>query len=151
MIRDYGIGGNEVPVEVGDAIADIPQNRTLMIEKLTSDHVTRPEIVKGLKTVDDVFEYYKPKQKVEFQTAEGNTVRELLEFKHLGNFGEKGIVEQSDFLQNASKKGDEYRNITKNLKSNAVLRKVLADSEKKQALLEALNSMIEEINEISNK
>ena len=32
---NYGIGGNEVKKDAGEAIADIPSNKTLLIQKLT--------------------------------------------------------------------------------------------------------------------
>ena len=54
-------------VEVGEAILEFPQNRTLMVEQLTHDDPSRPEVVKGLKTVEDVFEQFKPNVDVEFQ------------------------------------------------------------------------------------
>jgi len=34
---NYDIGGQERKIEVSEGIADIPQNRTLLIEKLTDD------------------------------------------------------------------------------------------------------------------
>ncbi len=151
MIQNYGIGGNEIPLEVSESISDIPQNRTLLVEKLTSTPVLKPEIVSGLKTVDEVFDHYKPTQKVEFQTIDGGTVREELSFKNLGDFGEKGIINQSSFLQDTKKKSEEYKNIMKNMKSNAMLRKVINDPEKKEALLNAFKAMISEIQTSTNK
>ena len=37
MDNNYGIGGNEVKTDASEAFADIPQNRTLMAEKLTKE------------------------------------------------------------------------------------------------------------------
>ena len=51
MSDNYGIGGNEVKTDASEAFADIPQNRTLMAEKLTKDSPVKPEIVQGLQTV----------------------------------------------------------------------------------------------------
>ena len=85
-------------VEVMESILEFPQNRAFLTEQLTADDPTRPKIVKGLKTVDDVFEHYKPKVNVDFQDSEGVTKKEKLSFNNVGDFGVKGIIGQSDFL-----------------------------------------------------
>ena len=77
---DYGIGGQERKLNVSESIVDIPQNKTLLIEKLTADPPIRPEVVEGLKTVGEVFAYFKPEQEVEFDTPEGSTISETLRF-----------------------------------------------------------------------
>ena len=47
-ILDYEIGGNEIKVDASEGIADIPENRTLLIEKLTADDPVNPEVVQNL-------------------------------------------------------------------------------------------------------
>ncbi len=42
-ILEYGIGGNEVKVSASDAIANIPENRSLIVEQLTADEPVTPE------------------------------------------------------------------------------------------------------------
>ena len=134
-------------VEVGEAILEFPQNRTLMVEKLTHEDPTRPEIVKGLKTVDDVFEHYKPKVKVEFQNEEGVPNKEELTFSNLGDFGVKGITAQSSFLKGLEVKKDEYQKIIKQLKTNKQLKKAIEDIESKQALVNAIYALLKELEE----
>jgi len=132
-------------VEVGEAILEFPQNRSLMIEKLTDDDPTRPEIVKGLKTMDDVFEHFKPKKEVEFQDMEGVPKKEMLNFSSVGDFGIKGITAQSSFLQGLETQNDEYQKIIKQLKSNKQLRNAISDVETKQALLGAIHALLKEL------
>ena len=36
-LGNYGIGGNEVKIDASEGIAEIPQNRTLLVEQLTKD------------------------------------------------------------------------------------------------------------------
>ena len=134
-------------VEVGEAILEFPQNRTLMVEKLTHDDPTKPEITSGLKTVDDVFEHYKPKVKVEFQDEEGVPNKEELAFSNLGDFGVKGITAQSSFLKGLEVKKDEYQKIIKQLKTNKQLKKAIEDIESKQALLNAIYALLKELEE----
>ncbi len=40
---NYGIGGNEVKKDLNDSIANIPSNRTLLIQKLTDEHIALVE------------------------------------------------------------------------------------------------------------
>ena len=55
-VSSKGIGGNEVPLDANEAIADIPQNRTLIAQKLTADDPIKPELVEGLTTVKAALE-----------------------------------------------------------------------------------------------
>ncbi|MEZ5198033.1 MAG: hypothetical protein R2764_17090 [Bacteroidales bacterium] len=132
-------------VEVGESILEFPQNRTLMVEQLTYDEPAKPEIVSGLKTVDDVFEHYKPNVDVEFQDMEGTPKKEKLNFSNLGDFGVKGITAQSEFLKSLQIQQDEYQKIIKQLKSNKQLRNVIEDVESKQALLGTIHALLKEL------
>lgn len=59
-LYDYGIGGNEVRVDANESIAEIPSNRTLLVQKLTDDAPSEPECVYGLQTIESVFTVCKP-------------------------------------------------------------------------------------------
>lgn len=146
MSDNYGIGGNEVKTDASEAFADIPQNRTLMAEKLTKDTPVKPEIIHGLQTVEQVFEHYKPDVTIDFEDAEGTSKKETLNFKNLGDFGVKGITEQSEFLKDNASQKEEYLKIIKQLKSNKILKSALSDPEAKKALLDAIQGMIAELN-----
>lgn len=145
MADNYGIGGNEVKTDASEAFADIPQNRTLMAEKLTKDPPVKPEIVHGIQTVEQVFGHYKPQIDVDFEDAEGQSKKETLRFNNLGDFGVKGITEQSEFLKDNASQKEEYFKIIKQLKSNKILKTALSDADAKSALLDALHSMIAEL------
>ena len=144
---NFGIGGNEAPRDASEGIADIPMNRTLMIEKLTEDEAMKPKIVEGLKNVDEVFAHFKPSVEVEFQKEDGSSQSEQLHFANLGNFGAKGITNQSNFLKDLDLQKNEYAKIIKGLKSNKVLKNVLENPESKAAFLNALQAMVQEIEE----
>lgn len=145
MDSNYGIGGNEVKTDASEAFADIPQNRTLMAEKLTKDAPVKPQIVHGLQTIDQVFENYKPTVEVDFEDAEGVSKKETLHFNGLADFGVKGITEQSEFLKDFATQKEEYLKIIKQLKSNKILKTALADPDAKAALLDAINGMLTEL------
>lgn len=143
---NYGIGGNEVKTDASEAFADIPQNRTLMAEKLTKDAPVKPEIVQGLQTITEVFAYYKPEATIDFEDAEGIAKKETLHFNGLEDFGVKGITGQSEFLKDNATQKDEYQKIIKQLKSNKILKTALADPDAKTALLDAIKAMITDLN-----
>ena len=146
-MQEYGIGGTEVKGDASEAFAEIPQNRTLLCEKLTGDAPIKPEIVHGLQTIEDVFENYKPKVDVEFEDSEGAGKEETLSFSGLSDFGIKGITAQSDFLKGLTIEKEQYQKIIKQLKSNKLLRKTLENPESKADLLSVMYALIKELEE----
>lgn len=141
----YNIGGSEVKGDASEAISEIQQNRSLLIEKLTADPPVKPEIVSGLTNIDEVFDHYKPHIGIDFQDSEGVTRQESLSFGSLANFGVKGITAQSEFLQNLTMQKEQLQKIIKQLKSNKMMRKALENPETKQSLLNSIYAMIREI------
>jgi len=143
----YGIGGTEAKGDASEAISDIPQNRTLMAEKFTAEPPVKPEIVEGLTSIDDVFNHFKPEVEVEFNDSEGTGRDEKLSFNNLADFGTKGIVAQSEFLQDLTVQKEQFFKIIKQLKSNKLLRKALENEETKEATLNAIYALIKEIDQ----
>lgn len=143
----YGIGGTEVQGEASEGMTDIAQNRTLIVEKLTGDPPIKPEVVKGLTSIDDVFNHYQPSVDIEFEDADGKTKEESLNFKGMADFGVKGITAQSDFLKDLTNQKEQYLKIIKQLKSNKLLRKALENPDTKAAMLNTLYAMVREIEE----
>lgn len=147
MDNTYGIGGTEVRTDANEALQEIPQNRTLFVEKLTHDQPIKPEVVGGLKTIEEVFAHYQPNVEVEFENADGVGVKEELSFSNLGDFGPKGITKQSNFLRDLSTEKDQYLKIAKQLKTNKILKTALENPEAKAALLESIRALLTEIEE----
>ncbi len=146
-MQEYGIGGMEVKGDANEAFAEIPQNRTLLCEKLTADDPIKPNIVEGLQTIDDVFEHYKPEIEVDFEDSEGVEKQEKLSFNGLSDFGMKGITAQSEFLKDLNIEKEQYQKIIKQLKSNKLLRKTLEKPETKADLLGVMYALIKELEE----
>jgi hypothetical protein len=145
---EYGIGGQEVkPDNAQEAIADIPLNRTLLVQKLTSSPPVKPQMVYDLKTVEEVFENFKPQQAVSFEDADGKPVQETLSFTHLGDFGKKGIINQSKLLQDLQLQVNDFQQFIKHLKSNKILKTVLQNPEAKSDYLASIRAMIDELEE----
>jgi hypothetical protein len=146
MDNNLGIGGNEVKTDAFEAFQDIQSNRTIMAQKLTAATPVKPEVVEGLTNVEQVFEHYKPSVEMSFANEDGVTVRETLRFKNLGDFGVKGITNQSAFLSDLNTRQDQYQKIIKQLKSNKLLKTALATKEGKENLVGALQALLAELN-----
>ncbi|NLO03758.1 MAG: hypothetical protein GX126_15800 [Bacteroidales bacterium] len=142
-MQNYGIGGTEVQGDASEAISEIPQNRTIVVEKLTADAPFKPEITKGLTSLDEVFQHFSPTVDLEFEDAEG---KKLL-FKSLADFGVKGITAQSEFLKDLTTQKEQFMKIIRQLKSNKLLRKALENRETKEAMLNAIYALTKEIEE----
>lgn len=144
-IEKYSIGGTVAETEAFEAFADIPQNRVLIAEKLTSNSPVKPEITEGLTTIEQVFEHFQPKVDIDFETEEGTSRKETLHFKNLGDFGVKGITAQSSFLGDLTMKKEQYQKIIKQLKTNKLLKQALSDPDSKQGLINSLQALIKEL------
>jgi len=144
---NYGVGGQEVKQDASEAMMDLDQNRTLFVQKLTQDEAIKPEAVYDLKTIEEVFEYYKPNVGVEFQNAEGVGVNETIRFGNLGDFSSKSITEQSSFLQDLSIQKEQYQKIVKQLKTNKLMKNVIENPDTKSAFINSLQALIQELEE----
>lgn len=144
---NYEIGGNERKIDTSEAFADIAHNKTLFIQKLTDNEPIKPEKVEGLKTVQEVFNHYKPKVNVAFEKQDGSTVSETLHFNNLGDFSVKNMVNQSAYLNNVNIEREMSLNVIKQLKSNKTLKATLDDEETKNAFISALKNFVTELEE----
>ncbi|MEJ1239309.1 hypothetical protein WBG78_14325 [Chryseolinea sp. T2] len=140
------IGGQLVPQQSFEAITQISSNRTLLVQQLTSK-AGKPEPITGLKTLGEVFQHFKPTVNVGFETAEGKPVKEELKFNNLGDFSEDGMVNQSAFLGDLQSERDTFHKISKQLRTNKILQAALQDPESRQAFLQTLQTMIQEIDQ----
>jgi len=148
---NYGIGGNEVKLDASEAIADIANNRTLLVQKLTVNDAVKPEAVYDLKNVEEVFEHFKPHCSVDFQTEQGTTKTEEFHFSNLGDFGVKSIIDQSNFLTDLNVEVEQYNRIAKQFKSNKVLKSLIENPEGKQAVKDVLTALLHELNSSEDK
>lgn len=142
---NYEIGGNERKVDANEAFADIAPNKTLLIQQLTDREPLRPELTEGLKTVEDVFEHFKPAVQVEFEKSDGSPRGETLHFQNLSDFSVKQIIQQSDHLRDMSVERETYLTIARQLKSNKTLKAILENPETKKAFASALAALAEEL------
>lgn len=148
---NYEIGGNEVNVDANESIADIPSNRTLLVQKLTDEAPVSPEMIYGLQTVEDVFEHFSPSVEVEMQDDNGEDVVETIHFRNLGDFDVEKLKEHSAFLSKLDVEKEQNIKIARQLSSNKALLKALANPETRQAVIDLLQASLDEINNVEAK
>ncbi len=136
------------PDPVGEGFVEISPNKTLFIQKLTYDDPVRPQIVEDLKTVESVFDYFKPSCDVELDKEDGSTLKENFSFRGLGDFDIKNLTNQSAFLKNLQLENDAYLKIIKQLKTNKSLKNVVENPETKMAFVNCLKALAAELEEI---
>jgi hypothetical protein len=145
-MAEYGIGGQERKTDnASEGISEIPLNRTLFIEKLTSDPPLKPEIIEGLSTIEEVFQHFQPGVDLSFTNEEGVSTDETLHFRSLSDFGKTGIINQSNFLQDLNSQVDDYQKFTKQLKSNKILKSLLDNPEAKADYISILKALVVEL------
>jgi predicted component of type VI protein secretion system len=130
---------------ISETLNHISANRTLIAKKMTVDEVLKPEVVHGLKNVDQLFEHYKPVLNFRFEDAEGFTQLEELRFQSVDDFSCNNIVQQSDFLTRQVTKKNRYLKLAGQLKSNRSLREVLTDANKRKVFEVIVKEMMEEL------
>lgn len=150
MINNYEIGGNEVKIDASESIAAIPENRTMLVEQLTSDEPVNPEAAVGLTSIEQVFAHYKPQIDVEFTNEEGQPVEETFHFASVGDFAVKNLTGQSKFLKGLDTQKEFYDTLIKQLRSNKVLQRALENADSKAAFVAALQGVIAELDEAEN-
>lgn len=148
-LYEYGVGGNEVKIDANEAIAEIPSNRTLLVQKLTEEAPLQPETIYGLETLEDVFERFQPSVELEFQDQEGNEILEKLDFKGLSDFSAKKLKENSPFLSQLNIEREQYLKISRLLSSNKALLKSLSDEEARAEMIQVLEASLVELEDAS--
>jgi len=132
-------------VETSDAIVEFPQNRTLLVEQLTDEAPTKAAIVKDLRTMDDVFNHYKPSVKMEFEDKNGQTRKETLDFSELREFEKDGLLKKSHFMKELKTDQESYLKIEKQIRVNKALRDAISDPESKGSLIKTLQALLKEL------
>jgi hypothetical protein len=135
-------------VETSDAIIEFPQNRTLLVEQLTDEPPAKAEVVKGLRTMEDVFNKYKPNIKLEFEDMNGQSRKETMDFNELRDFEMDGLIKKSQFLKDLKSQREDFLKIEKQLRANKVLREAVSDPESKADLIKSLQALLKELQNV---
>lgn len=142
---NYEIGGNEVERESSEGIADIPQNRTLIVQQLTKDAPANPELVMGVETIEGAFKTFDPRIDVSFENEEGQVIKEEFRFENVDDFSVKKMTERSPYLNDLNINKDFYTNTTRQFRSNKVLMRAVNQPDKKENILQVLRLLQAEL------
>ena len=131
---------DSVPVEL------LPSNKILYAAKLNNDEDAdvSPARCNNMK---EVFEKFRPNFSVELDTTEGEPVNAEFQIKSMKDFSSKQLIENDDHLQKSYYSKEMMSDLDKQLKKNNALKKVLADKEKKEALLKVAQYYIDLLSE----
>ena len=140
------IGGVIIPEETSEAIKFLQENKTAMVGKFTADSMSQAP-VEGVQKLQDAFDTFQPEVDVAHQTEDGEDVNETLFFQNLTAFSKQGIIDQSAFLQSLQAQEDNYQSLIKRLMSNKAFQKLLTDPQAKQAFIDALNTLAQELDD----
>jgi hypothetical protein len=145
------IGGEVVKSKGVEAIKDLTENRTMIVQKLTQNAPAKPEITENLKCIEDVFNHFKPRAEVAFKDKEGSKITEELPFNSIADFSLKGLTQNSSFLGGLQIQAQTYQQILQELKGNNRLKKLLALEDGKEAIVKTLLALIKELEENESK
>lgn len=144
---EFEIGGNEIKPEASEGINAIAFNRSLLALQLTDEEPVSPEFIFKLKTVQEVFEQFKPSVDIEFEDEAGSPIKETLHFASVADFRPKSLSSQSVYLRSLDGQYNEYTQISRRLKGHRVLQTVLQNPETKAAMVDMLKALAQELSE----
>jgi hypothetical protein len=145
-------------------IEGLSQNKTLYVDQFTSDvnfnnrglamqEVEENGQKRGVypKTLKEVFAHFKPNIEVELAGDNGETTKEVFNFKEMKDFeinnGKGNLVNNSAFLSDLKSKKENCENVQKQIEKNARLREILKDPESRGELKMLLETLLGELNE----
>jgi hypothetical protein len=139
MMQSKVIIGGDIIKKIGaEAMKDLVTNKTMIIQKLTNDQQSEPEIVLNLTNIDEIFDHFKPSLKTSFIDNMGNKTVEEMKFSSIADFSLGGISRRSEYLHAKELKINILKKILLNMKSNNLLRRALLTDEGKTVLLKSL-------------
>ena len=131
---------DSLPVEL------LPSNKLLYCAKLNGDEDADPTPVR-CNNLKEVFEKFRPDFEVGLESVEGEQVNAGFEIRAMKDFTSKELIEKNEHLQTTYYSKEIMADLDKQLKKNNALKKVLADPEKKAALLAAAKYYVDLLSE----
>lgn len=142
FVKEYGIGGTLMDVEVAEGFKDIPNNRTLIVVNLTGKMEVHPEVVTGLSTLTEVFHHYRPSISFLLKDEAGRTHSQDYEFRQLRDFSINELISRSSLLSNQEIQLDCYTQILRQLRNNKMFNTILGSDSDRVLLLTSIRSLM---------
>lgn len=141
------IGIQDIDVEASFTM--LTTNRTLLVTSLQKDGPFDPEVVPDEYTgsLTKLFEYGKPKVEVTIETGDEDnpTSDEVVEFKALKDFRPEEMAKRIPALQKLTEQEKRYQKLVDEIERSKKLQEIIADPGKKEAFLDILQSIREEL------
>ena len=136
--------------ESGSNVSALDTNKTLFIDQYTTDAQSEdPELFEDAKTINDVFDHFKPNVEVAFTGEDGGIVSETLHFNEIKDFeadgGRGNLVANSEFLSEQKAQMDSFAKVRKQIEQNKKLRDILKDPKSKEELKDYLEYLLNEL------
>ncbi len=131
---------DSIPVEL------LPSNKLLYMAKLNNDEDAQPDPVR-CSNLKEVFEKFRPSFECELESTEGEPVNANFKIEKMKDFTSKELIEKNEYLAEVYYRKEMLADLDKQLKKNNALKKVLADEDKREALVKAMNYYIDLLSE----
>lgn len=129
-----------IPVEL------LPSNKLLYAAKLNNDEDADATPVR-CNNLKEVFEKFQPSFNVDLESENGEPVNADFQIRAMKDFTSKELIEKNDELRRMYYGKEILADLDSQLKKNNALKKVLADPDKKQALLKVMQYYVDLLGE----
>lgn len=129
-----------IPVEL------LPSNKLLYAAKLNNDEDADATPVR-CNNLKEVFEKFQPSFNVDMESENGEPVNADFQVRAMKDFTSKELIEKNDQLRRMYYGKEILTDLDQQLKKNNALKKVLADPDKKQALLKVMQYYVDLLGE----
>jgi hypothetical protein len=130
--------------EIDDSMAVeiLDSNRTIYVAPLNEEAGEDPELTR-CRSMSEVFQTYKPAAEIEVHNDQGETEMTTIRFGAVKDFAPESVIAQCPTLEAQQNEKLVLAEFLKNLKSNATLRKALADPQQREQLLGGLKAALD--------
>ncbi|WP_299434379.1 type VI secretion system contractile sheath protein TssC [uncultured Maribacter sp.] len=128
-----------------NGISNIPTNKTIYINQFTAKAPTKPNLVKGLKKLNQIFKYYTPTNEIIIEDYLGAFINEIFVYKELKDFNPENILKSSNVLLQLKQQQLECLELLKAAKKNIGFQEIIQKKTKRNNFIATLNSFKEHL------
>lgn len=120
----------------------LDSNRTIFVAPLNEGAGEEPDLTR-CQSMTEVFQTFRPSVEIEARNDQGESEMTSIRFGAVKDFAPDAVIAQSPTLEAQKNEKLILAEFLKNLKSNATLRKTLADPEQRDQLLAGLKAALD--------
>lgn len=126
-------------IDASMTVEILDSNRTIYVAPLNEAAGEEPELTR-CRSMPEVFQTFKPAAEIEVRNDQGESTMTNIRFGAVKDFSPESVISQSPTLEAQQNEKLVLAEFLKNLKSNATLRKTLADPEQREQFLNGLKA-----------